>query len=500
MGRDEVVLVFPHQLFRNHPAIAPGRRVFLLEDPLFFSQVAFHRQKLMLHRASMKQYQEYLQGQGVDVSYFDNSDLTGKNNTGQQLAAEGVKVVYIAELVDDWLEQRLVASLEKFDIKLKVLPTPGFLSDLEWIYRVFEEKERYYFTDFYIQQRKRLGILLSEEPRDSSQSRPLGGKWSYDAENRKKLPKNAKLPSNSFISFEDDYTREARSYVLENYPESVGSAEQFYYPTNFNQAEEWLEDFLEQRFAMFGDYEDAISREHQVIFHSVLTPALNIGLLTPQQVVSRALEVAKEKNISLNSLEGFIRQVIGWREYVRAVYEISGRKQRLSNFWGHRRAIPQAFYDGTTGLPPFDEVVKRVSKTGYCHHIERLMVLGNLMLLCEIDPTDVYRWFMEMFIDSYDWVMVPNVYGMSQYADGGLITTKPYISSSNYILKMSDYPKGEWCEVWDALFWSFINKHRDFFESNPRLSLMVKQLDRIDPARRSRLMGKAQRFFDELFA
>lgn len=166
----------------------------------------------------------------------------------------------------------------------------------------------------------------------------------------------------------------------------------------------------------------------------------------------------------MNSLEGFVRQVLGWREFIRGIYHVVGSKQRTTNYWGFTRKIPQSFYDGTTGIVPLDNVIQKLVKTGYSHHIERLMVLSNFMLLCEFDPDEVYRWFMEMYIDAYDWVMVPNVYGMGQFADGGLMCTKPYISGSNYVLKMSDYKKdGKWTEIWDGLFWRFMHVHRDFF-------------------------------------
>jgi len=170
---------------------------------------------------------------------------------------------------------------------------------------------------------------------------------------------------------------------------------------------------------------------------------------------------------------------MGWREFIRLVYIHAGSRQRTTNAWNLKQSLPASFYTGTTGIVPFDQSIKRTLEFAYCHHIERLMVLGNFMLLCDIHPNQVYLWFMELFIDAYDWVMVPNVYGMSQHADGGLMTTKPYISGSSYILKMSDYAKGDWCEVWDALYWRFIDRERDFFSSNPRMRVMVGQLDRM---------------------
>jgi deoxyribodipyrimidine photolyase-related protein len=238
-----------------------------------------------------------------------------------------------------------------------------------------------------------------------------------------------------------------------------------------------LQQFIQQRLSGFGDYEDAISREHTVLFHSVLTPMLNIGLLSPQQVLDAVL--MEQQRIPINALEGFVRQIIGWREYMRLVYRTMGTAQRTRNYWNHTRPLPKSFYDGTTGIEPIDHTIRRVLCYGYCHHIERLMILGNFMLLCEFHPDAIYQWFMEMFVDAYDWVMVPNVYGMSQHADGGAITTKPYISGSSYVLKMSDYKKGPWCDVWDGLYWRFIDRNRSFFESNPRMKVMTGQLDRM---------------------
>jgi deoxyribodipyrimidine photolyase-related protein len=234
---------------------------------------------------------------------------------------------------------------------------------------------------------------------------------------------------------------------------------------------------VSERLPCFGDYEDAMSAEQDVLFHSLLTPMLNIGLLSPQQVIDVALE--RQDHVPLNSLEGFVRQVLCWREFVRLGYLTRGRRQRTRNFWGFSEPMPSAFYDGTTGICPLDAVIKRVLRTGYCHHIERLMVLGNFMLLCEIHPDAVYRWFMEMFVDSYDWVMVPNVYGISQYADVGMMTTKPYISGSGYILRMSDYKRGSWCDLWDALYWRFIDKHADYFARNPRMAVVAMMRDRL---------------------
>jgi len=241
-------------------------------------------------------------------------------------------------------------------------------------------------------------------------------------------------------------------------------------------------------------------KEQPFLYHSLLSPLLNCGLLEPQQVLNKVLAKGTEANTPLNALEGFVRQLTGWREFIRIVYEREGNRQRTRNYWGFSRKIPPAFWTGDTGIHPIDTVIKRILKYGYAHHIERLMVLGNFMLLCEFDPDEVYRWFMEMFADSYDWVMVPNVYGMTQFADGGLMTTKPYISGSNYLLKMGDWNKGPWQDVWDGLFWRFMEKHRDFFSNNPRLGMLLKTLDKMPAEKRNRHMDNAAQFLQQLDA
>ena len=225
---------------------------------------------------------------------------------------------------------------------------------------------------------------------------------------------------------------------------------------------------------------------------------MNVGLLMPLNIVKKAVIFAEKNNVPINSTEGFIRQIIGWREFIRGMYQCKGSYSRTRNFWSFKRKIPLSFYDGTTGIEPIDNTIKTILKTGYCHHIERLMVLGNFMLLCEFDPDDVYKWFMELFIDAYDWVMVPNVYGMSLFSDGGTFATKPYIGGSNYIRKMSNYKSGEWCEIWDGLFWRFIAKNESFFKKNPRTNMMVVSFSKMEKSKKIKHLETAEAFLNGL--
>ncbi len=462
-------LVYPHQLFDPHPAAAGADAVFLVEDPLFFRQYAFHKQKLMLHRAAMKRYARDVLPQ---ARYVDARRLDRTGDVVALVTKAKCGAVRVVDPCDDWLLARLTAACAAAGVTLTVVPDPHFFTPRAEVDAFADGNRKLFFTDFYVRQRKRLGVLLDPA------GKPVGGKWSYDTENRKKLPKTVRPPAPA-IPAEDEFVREARRYVRANFPDAPGADTPFAYPTSAAAARAGLADFLEHRFADFGVYEDAISARERVLFHSVLTPALNVGLLSPREVVDAAL--ARGDWVPVNSLEGFVRQVIGWREFVRLVYLTRGRRQRTRNFWGYDRPLPAAFYTGTTGVAPVDNVVRAVLDTGYCHHIERLMILGNFMLLCDLAPDAVYRWFMELFVDAYDWVMVPNVYGMSQFADGGGMTTKPYVSGSNYVRKMSDFPPGDWCGVWDALYWRFVDRHADVFRSNPRMSVMVALRDKMGP-------------------
>ena len=376
---------------------------------------------------------------------------------------------------------------------MKQYHSPSFLNDDENLKNYFKEgRKRYHQTQFYIEERKTRGILLG----DAGEAK--GGKWTFDTENRKKYPAKKTPPSVHYVET-DTYYKEAIAYVEDHFKDNLGEvSETLLYPTNFSDAKKWLRQFLDHRFADFGAYEDAIVEGENILHHSVLTPMVNTGLLTPDFVINEAISFAKKEDIPINSLEGFVRQIMGWREFIRGVYVYHGGEERTKNFWKFKRKIPPSFYDGSTGIVPVDQTIKKVLQTGYCHHIERLMILGNFMMLCEFDPDAVYQWFMELFIDAYDWVMVPNIYGMSQFSDGGLFATKPYISGSNYLMKMSNYKKGEWQPIWDGLFWRFMNVHRDFFLKNPRLGMLVNMFDKMSAEKKETHITNAEKYLTSL--
>lgn len=495
------LLIFPHQLYDEHPGLSQDpEQILLVEDTLFFGDAhhpaSFHQQKLWLLRASMKRFAQRLEERGHEVVYLEygspSDSLTQVLREVVSQPARHDPRIQVADPVDFLLSKRLHRAAGKLGFELEVLATPGFLNRPQENAEYRQGKQRWFMADFYKWQRKRLEILVDGEE-------PQGGQWSFDAENRKKVPAKLRksLPELPDVQ-RDAVDREAVEYVRDNFAGNPGSLERLIYPTSHEAARRWLANFCEHRLERFGDYEDAILANESWLWHAVLTPMLNIGLLTPRQVLDEVLAFASKNELPLNSVEGFVRQMIGWREFMRATYEDLGVQMRTSNHWGHKRPMPASFYEGTTGLDPLDDVIQRALETGYCHHIERLMVLGGFMFLCEFEPREIYRWFMEMFVDSYDWVMVPNVYAMSQHADGGLITTKPYFSGSSYIRKMSNYKQGDWCEVWDGLYWRWIWNHVEELGKNPRWAMMCSMAKKMDQAKRERHLEVAEEYLQSL--
>ena len=420
----------------------------------------------------MDSFRDNLIKRGYDVEIVLYENLRSKGYTQTIIKKYQLSEVHIANVVDYTLEKRIKAAAQELDVRIYWYDSPGFLLNQDEVENDFRKKKFHFMSTFYKKQRRRYNLLIDEK------GEPEGGKWSFDLENRKKLPKGIQIPEVINFEYDNNKILSGHRFIDEFFQENIGTSENFNYPVDHTQSKSAFDHFLKEKFELFGAYEDAISKDEHTLFHSILTPYLNIGLITPKEIIEKVIDYTKMNKIPLNSVEGFLRQIIGWREFIRGVYTTDGVKQRTKNYWGFKKNVPKAFYDASTNLTPVDNTISRCLKYGYSHHIERLMILGNIMILSRFDPDSVYKWFMEFFIDSYDWVMVPNIYGMSQFADGGLMSTKPYISGSNYILKMSNYKKGEWSGIWDALYWEFINSNREFFLKNHRMAMMVSMYDK----------------------
>lgn len=440
---------------------------FLAETQGLCTHFKYHKHKITFFLASMRQFANTaLEGENVHYE-----ELGGENQSYQALLEHYLEDNDVERVTTytpkDQFFTAVQDACENTETEYEEIPNPNFLTTPQE-FKSFLEDNKYFHDAFYRWQRKRLNILVDQD------QKPVNGKWSFDADNRERLKDPSKVPSLPEINENDD-VNEVKQLVEKQFPDHPGDTSTFWLPTTREESEEWLETFLQERFEDFGPYQDAINSDVDFGFHSVISPMMNNGLLNPSYVVDRAVQWYEEHDTAYNSVEGFIRQIIGWREFMKGVYDNESLEQ---NYFDNQRGLTQDWYEATTGLDPVDDVIKQSQRYGYAHHIQRLMVVSNAMLLLEIHPKEAYRWFMEFYVDSADWVMQPNVYDMGQYATGGLFATKPYISSSNYIRKMSDYGKASWSNDWDALYWAFIDKHRDTFKDNNRMKFMIRLLDK----------------------
>lgn len=432
------LLILPNQLFEiKHINKIKPNKIIIIEDSLYFKDSKriknFNKLKLVLHRASMKYYYDYLKKNKYDVSYV--------NYTNKYKSLKNKKVT-----VFDPVDHMLVERLKKQIKNLTILETPLFLLTNDQIngYKEKKKSKNYFHSSFYQWQLKTLDIPYISK--------------SYDTQNRNPLKKTIKIP-NKQESINDNsskYVKEAIKYVNKNFKNNYGNTDNFYFPITHKTAIKWLNYFLKNKLANFGTYQDAICKDQPFMFHSLLSALINIGLLTPKYVLDKTIKFyeANKKKVKINNFEGFIRQLIGWREYMRMVYILDYKDLIKSNHFGNKNKLSKKWYQGKTKIDPIDVTIKRAFRYGYLHHIERLMVMMNFMILSKVNPHDIYKWFMEFSCDSYDWVMVGNVYGMGYFSTK--MMRKPYLSTSNYILKMSDYKKDTWSKVWDALFYSFL--------------------------------------------
>ena len=462
--------------------------VVMVEDIELCSRRCYHQQKLALLIAAMREYAQQLRSDGFTVVYHDlDAGKTISSALGNIVAERNVERLITFPVSDHRLQRRLSTLCHRHDLEWQQLEDPGFLTPRESFREFVGQRSDLRMAEFYKQQRKAGAMLLDDA------DGPLGGKWSFDADNRRKLPRQQKaplLPIPGRSSIVVDTIRE----IAGRFPENPGSAGDLWLPTNRRGALEWLQAFVDERLVGFGTYEDAVSSRSATLFHSTLSPLLNLGLLTPEEVLQCVLAKASSSDVPLNDLEGFVRQIVGWREFVRGVYEHFGEQMRTENRRGNARYLTAHWSDATTGIPPLDAAIEQQRELGWTHHINRLMVVSNLMNLCEIAPGAVYEYFMCNYIDAYDWVMVPNVFGMGLTSDTGVFATKPYVCGSNYLLKMSDSKRGEWCDVVDGLYWRFVSRNRSEYQSNPRLAMTLGTLDRMKPERAERIFSAAELF------
>jgi len=454
----KTLLLLPNQLFHlNIIKTLEFNNIILYEHPKFFSEYTYHKSKLVFHRSSMKNYYDLIKNY-YTIKYLEfNDKFIIKND------------IILFDPTDFDVYSEIEKYAKKHKLNLEVHESQLFiftLNDLE-NYNNLNKSKNYFNATFYKWARIKKNILMNGK-------NPIGGKWSFDTENRLPFPKDYEENEIKFI--ENKYIKEATKYVERNFPDNYGEINIFV-PINHKDAEKYYDKFLKEKLKHFGAYEDAISSEVMIGYHSAISALLNIGLLNPLNVIEKAC--SKKNTIKIQNIEGFVRQILSWREYVRMLYIYEHKKFIKDNFMNHTNKLSKKWYTGETQIVPVDNVIKKALKISYAHHIERLMIIGNVMLLMQIKPKDILKWFLEIIsIDAYEWVMEPNVYGMSQHSVGQLMMNRPYFSSSNYIFKMSNYKKSdehlkiklddeeyEWYDIWDALYYNFINKHKTYLKS-----------------------------------
>ena len=475
-----IFIIFPNQLYYEIQFDETIKKIYLVEEPRYFTDFNFHKLKLAYHRATMKKYFDYLKSKNYYVIYVSFNKVT---NTFYK----SLKNITYYDMYDNKINKKLKKLCE-----CNILPQQQFVITNDEIISnkdLFCNNGKYRNDLFYKFMRKKLNILIKKN------DKPEGDKWSFDSENRKSLPKNIIIPELPKIN-KTEYIEEAKEYVNKHFENNYGSLDHFIYPLDHKSSINWLNNFLDKKLNNFGPYEDAVTTENDFIFHSILTPMMNIGLLKDIEVINISYEFYKNNNIKLSSFEGFIRQIIGWRTYVYSLYILEGKNMFNSNQLKNKKKISDNWWN-KIDIEPIDFLINKIKKHAYVHHIERLMYLSNWMLMNNIHPKEVYRIFMEWTIDAYEWVMIPNVFGMGQFASD-IMMTRPYFCSSNYILKMSNFKKGEWCKIWDAVYYSFINKHEKLLASNYATAMQVKHWKNKTKTEQKELLDIAKKYQKEL--
>ena len=444
-----LILIYPTQLFdieKYYKKLVDNNvKTFfiLLEDDYFFNKFNFHKLKLILHKSSMEYFYNSLINLNYDVIYLENKDMYKLDNIITKYKPNNIKVY-------DPIEKEVIKKVKVYNVE--ILKSPMFLNSSQDNLDLSTKIKYIKHSTFYKLQRIKYNILIDKN------NNQLFDKWSFDIHNRNKFPKD--VNENNIMKYkinDNKHVINARKYINKYYGDNYGDDQNFIYPMTHKQAKKWLNDFIKYKLDNFGEYEDGIHSNIIIGYHSCLSVILNIGLLTSEYIINKIKKIVINKK-NIYTIEGFIRQVIGWREYCYLTYDIYGdnlKKKENYYYKNNNKKLTSNIWNGNTNIIYIDNIINKVIKYAYCHHIERLMCISNYFNLLNINPKEIYNWFMIMFIDSYQVFMIPNVYGMALYGyiyKNKHMMMKPYISSSNYILKMSNYKKDEWCNKIDDLY------------------------------------------------
>jgi deoxyribodipyrimidine photolyase-related protein len=478
--------------------------VLLMEVAEEGNYVPHHKQKIVLVLSAMRHFAAELRARGIAIDYvrLDDPENTGSltGEVERAVKRHRPKQIVVTEPGEWRVQQMIGAWAERFGLPVIVREDKRFFASRSRFAEWASGRRTWRMENFYRDMRREHGLLLEGEA-------PAGGQWNYDAENRKKLPaKTMPPPRRRFAP--DTVTRDVIALVDRHFPKHFGELEEFGWPVTRKQALEALDDFVFNGLSCFGDYQDAMKTEAPFLFHSLLSPAINIGLLSPREVCAAAESAWHKKQAPLNAVEGFIRQVLGWREYVRGVYWMLMPDYAESNALAAERPLPAFYWTGETGMRCMSEAIGGTIRHAYSHHIQRLMVTGNFALLAGVNPREIERWYLAVYADAFEWVEMPNTLGMAIFADGGRMASKPYAASGAYINRMSDFCKGCAYDVkakagegacpFNRLYWPFLIRNEKTLAGNPRLAMPYKNLARWSKAEREAALADAENFLDSL--
>ncbi|MFT6444016.1 deoxyribodipyrimidine photolyase-related protein [Sulfitobacter pontiacus] len=501
-----LVLVLGDQLTETLSALAQADKA---RDTVVMAEVAdeaayvrHHPKKIALIFAAMRKFAHALEQGGWTVAYTQLDDTDNAGSIVGELLRRAAQTGASEVLATEPGEWRLIDKLKYAPLKVHLLPDDRFLATHAEFEAWAEGRKALRMEYFYREMRRKTGLLMEGD-------QPAGGKWNFDHDNRKAAPEDVTVDGP--LRFDPDATtREVLELVQARFGDNFGALEPFWFATTRAEALQALDHFIANALPRFGDYQDAMLNENEFLYHAILSPYLNIGLLNVTEICKAAADAYAAGHAPINAAEGFIRQIIGWREYVRGIYFLEGPDYTARNILGHDRDLPWFYWGGETRMNCVAKAVGQTRTQAYAHHIQRLMVTGNFALLAGIDPAQVHEWYLAVYADAFEWVEAPNTIGMSQFADGGVIASKPYVSSGAYINRMSDHCKschysvsaktGDTACPFNLLYWHFLDRHRDRFSNNPRMGNMYRTWDRMDADKRKTVLAEGDALLARLDA
>jgi deoxyribodipyrimidine photolyase-related protein len=510
-GESRTVWILGDQLSVRNAALETARkgrdRLLFIESRKTFGKLPYHRHRLLLILSAMRHFAEERRAEGWAVEYHRLGDAPDMESILTQHCSERHPATILLTEPNNHGERSAADALSsKLPVPLTLIPTAQFLCSREEFEAFAQGKKRLLMENFYREMRRRTGLLLEAD------ESPTGGSWNYDAENRATLrdwekagkPTPGPLPRKA----PDPITREVAADLEQFFPEAIGKPEDFSLPVTRTDALAWLGHFVSERLADFGTWQDLMIEGEADMFHSILSPMLNIGLLDPLECARAAEQAYRHGKAPLHAVEGFIRQIIGWREFVNGVYWLKMPEYEKVNGLAATRPLPRFFWDGKTDLNCLRQVLGETFRNGFNHHIQRLMILGNFLLLAGVRPQEALHWFNALYIDAHDWVMAANVLGMALHADGGFMATKPYAGAAAYIGRMSNYcggcsyhpdhKSGPGACPFNLLYWNFYDTHAERFAGNPRTAMPVRSWRKRPEPERQRIVSEARAFLDSL--